>query len=101
MYVTKKEGYKDIFHVRAFTVTGVDSKPYFLKTFMYNSDSFNSPSELVNSKVDLKFRIEFKRVPKKFILQVLKWYLGKKITDDDLFFIDEGIKCKYCYSIFG
>jgi hypothetical protein len=90
----------DILHLRIFTVKCIACKPYFLKTFLYNTDWYDSSGKICNDEIPLKLKIEFKKVPKKFMLQVLKWYNKSPIENNDLYFMDEGIKCMYCATIF-
>jgi hypothetical protein len=105
----------DIFHIRIFTVDKIGAKKYFVKTFRYRSDwdcnivdheshdeDERSPIEVIHQNAELPLRklIEFKRVDKRFYLQVLKYYQGLPIEENDLYFTDSGVKAKYCYTIF-
>jgi hypothetical protein len=90
----------DIFHIRAYNLDKIGSKKYFVKNFHYRSDWTNFGDGFDVSYLPLHKQIEFKKVDKKFYLQVLKYYLGKPIVDADLYFMDSGIVAKYQYSIF-
>jgi hypothetical protein len=110
----------DIFHIRAFQVDKIGSKKYFVKTFRYRSDwncIFTIPDhcqeigtdrmiqgsiQVIRTDMDVPLRqlIEFKRVDKKFYLQVLKYHQGLPIESNDLYFTDSGVMAKYCHSIF-
>lgn len=83
-------------HFRVFRVDQIESKIYFVKTFTYNSD-WNTD---VTSSQSLKSKIEFKKVPKHFMPQVIKWYLKQKIQTPDLIFMHEGIMAQYMSTIF-
>jgi hypothetical protein len=88
-------------HFRLFKVNSVDEKPYFVKTFIYNTDWFDELGILKeSSKLTLKDKIEFKKVPKYFMPQVIKWYNKEQIQDEDLIFMHEGIMAKYLSTIF-
>ena len=102
-----------IFHVRIFTVTNIAAKAYFVKTFHYRSDwpdeitremkypiLGQDPFARIRSVLPLYKRIEFKKVDKKFYLQVLKFYQRQPIDERDLIFTDSGVKAKFMHSIF-
>lgn len=90
-----------ILHYRVFKVESIQDKQFFIKTFLYNTDWFDSQDTLIpESSRPLRAMIEFKKVPKKFMLQVIKWQKGERIAPQDLYFMDEGIKCQYCSTIF-
>eukprot|EP01126_Amoeba_proteus_P025844 TRINITY_DN2568_c0_g1_i2.p1 TRINITY_DN2568_c0_g1~~TRINITY_DN2568_c0_g1_i2.p1 ORF type:complete len:255 (+),score=31.89 TRINITY_DN2568_c0_g1_i2:125-889(+) len=84
---------RDIFHLRVFTLSQVPKTQFFIKSFLFRSDWYGGHT------LSLSKRIELKNVPKKFTIQVVKWYLKKEITENDLYFVDEGIKARYCTAI--
>ena len=111
----------DIFHIRIFKVEKIGAKKYFVKTFSYRSDWTEDDYRIIKEQVQLRHtddylatstrillraplplrkRIEFKRVDKRFYLQVLKYYQELPIEPNDLYFTDSGVKAQYCYSIF-
>lgn len=88
-------------HIRIFKVEQIEQKNYFLKTFTYNTDWFDSNGNLNPVSADsLKAKIEFKCVPKSFMPQVIKWYTNEKIVEEDLIFMDEGTISKRLVTIF-
>jgi len=99
----------NIFHIRIFKVDKIGSKKYFLKTFVYrsewNCDIMASDEGCMkimmrDQNIPLRQSIEFKKVDKRFYLQVLKHIQKLPIEDNDMYFTDSGTKAKYCYSIF-
>ena len=99
----------DIFHIRVFRVNQFETKKYFVKNFIYRSDwsddidymSLARGGSCPNfDELPLHKRVEFKRVEKKFYLQVLKRFQKLPIDDNDLFFVDSGVKAKFCHTIF-
>lgn len=82
-------------HFRIFRVDQIETKIFFVKTFMYNSDWDAS-----HESRSLKQKIEFKKVPKFFMPQIIKWYQKKPIQDEDLIFMHEGIMAQYKATIF-
>jgi hypothetical protein len=82
---------KDL-HFRVFRVDQIESKPFFLKTFIYNTDDIQPYS--------LKQKIEFKKIPKYYMPQVIKWYMKEPIIDEDLIFVHDGMLAKYMTTIF-
>jgi hypothetical protein len=82
---------KDL-HFRVFRVDQIESKPFFLKTFIYNTDIIQPYS--------LKQKIEFKKIPKYYMPQVIKWYMKEPIIDEDLIFVHDGLLAKYMTTIF-
>ncbi|VBB18605.1 hypothetical protein YASMINEVIRUS_1068 [Yasminevirus sp. GU-2018] len=88
-------------HIRVFRVDQIETKQFFLKTFTYNTDWYDSEGNLkdVDSR-SLKSKIEFKRVPKYFLPQVIRWFNKEKIHPYDLVFIHEGILAEYKATIF-
>jgi hypothetical protein len=88
-------------HIRVFKVDQIETKIYFLKTFLYNTDWVNTDGSLKPEvKNSLKSKIEFKYVPKGFMPQVIKWYNNEEIKEKDLIFTDNGIPSKYLATIF-
>lgn len=86
----------DNLHFRIFRVDQIEQKVFFVKTFLYNSDWEHVEKE----SRSLKSKIEFKKVPKFFMPQVIKWYRHEKIQDEDLIFMHEGIIAQYKATIF-
>lgn len=84
-------------HIRIFRVDLIATKNYFIKTFVYNTDWIvpTSPSEEKRECM-----VEFKKVPKYFMPQIIKWYQKKEIVDEDLIFMHEGVVAKYMSTIF-
>lgn len=98
----------NIFRLSIFTLYNFDTMKYYAKEISYNSDWYSLKDdtyeylEYYNDENNLsKSKVEFKCVPKKFIIQVIKKYLNISIDDYDLYFMDENILAKYQYTIFN
>jgi len=86
--------YGKIFHLQVFKLENMGNKPYFIKKFIWNSSNIGSVNE------QLRYHIEFKCIPKKFIIQALRKYLNQPVKNEELYFIDDGVLAKYEYPIF-
>lgn len=80
------------FHMRFFHVDQIESKRFFVKRFLASTDWLRS---------EKKVMFEFKNVEKKHYIQVLKRFTAQPILQEDLYFMDLGIKSQYCHSIFN
>jgi hypothetical protein len=81
-------------HFRVFHFEQIEQTNYFVKTFLYNDNKILDNSSFKN-------RIEFKKVEKCFISQIIKWFLKEKIEKKDLLFINNGIMAQYLVTLFG
>ena len=97
----------DIFRVTVFNLCNFDTMKYYVKEKSYNSDWYNFDSDIYEYSEYykdqdnlLKSKVEFKCIPKKFIIQIIKKYLNISIDDYDLFFMDEGMLARYEKTIF-
>ena len=84
-------------HIQIFRVDQIEPKLFFMKTFVYNSDWNIDVNQGAHSH---KSQIEFKKVPKFFMPQVIKWYQKLPIQYEDLIFMHEGIDAQYKATIF-
>jgi len=84
----------NIFHLKIFKLENLEKKPYYIKKYVWNSSDPTMTSNL------LWHKIEFKCVPKKFIIQALRKYLGQPVKNEELYFMDDGILAKYEYPVF-
>lgn len=80
-------------HIRLFHLDRVPEKEFFVKSFVYNTDT-------VSETAVLKSKIEFKKVPDYFIPQVIKWFLKQDVVDEDLMYTFMGIPSKFMVKLF-
>lgn len=83
-----------MFHLQVFKLENMEKKAFYVKKFIWNSNNIGSIHK------ELRYHIEFKCIPKKFIIQALHKYLNQPIKNEELYFVDDGVLAKYEYPIF-
>ena len=85
MYNIKKlitDNFGTFYNVTIFNLKRFDEKSYYIKEHLDNN------------------KVEFKQIPRKFLMQCIKKYENKEIIDIDRKFLDEGYVATYDSSIF-
>jgi hypothetical protein len=86
-------------HIKAFRLEQISDKNYFMKKFFWSTEW---PSDVIDkSEIPMRCLVEFKKIPKYFLPQIIKWFNKETVQDEDMIFTFEGVKSKFLESIFA
>jgi hypothetical protein len=90
-------------HIHVFELQSIGTKNFFVKSIQHSNDLVdekqgNKPK--LQHELTARDLVQFKRVPKQFMPQVIKWYKKETIQREDLLFIHEGIESMFLTTIF-